>query len=697
MPDLLLELGCEELPATFVQRAMNELQTGIEDRLRAANLKFERVHEPIGTPRRLIVHLAAVDERQEDQTKEQRGPALKAAYDSEGNPTPALLGFCRSQGVDPADLRKEGDYVWITKTIPGKPTAELLTEILPHAIKGLTFDKAMRWGTSRIRFARPIRWILASFGGNAVEFQIESVTSALKSRGHRFNFPEEFEARTREELLEGLRQRDVEPDQAVRRERIVDGAKKVAGGEPELKPDLIEENIFLTEWPHALEGQFKPEYLDLPEPVLVTAMAKHERFFPVRGSDGRLTNRFVSIRNGGVEEVVREGNEWVLNARFNDAKFFFDEDRKLTLIDFWTKTQGIIFQERLGTVNDRAERLAKLAFEVARHTGASHEEAEFAANAGLYSKADLSTGLVSELPALQGLIGEEYARRDGLPEPVARAIGAHYDLQIHRGGEGVDATALRLHVADQLDKLAGYLGIGLVPSGSSDPYGLRRSVSQLINATQAEGARIRSYLPLFRHSMSLYESSGMDLDTAGATSALVEIFISRYEALIAARHDILEAALLPENLTEVLDPRGVRMRIAALNLLAEDRAFVHTATRPLNIVSGADKKGLGFSKSDPLTTLDLAALDSAEGEALAAVMREHEQTLFEARLREDAEAVAEHLKRLAEPINAFFDSTMVMVDDERARHARLTLLNAACEQLRVAGDFTKIVIEDRPQ
>jgi len=692
MQELLFELGCEEFPASFVRRAFEQLEQEIVSRLDSAGV----THGPsrsMGTPRRFIVQVLGVSDNQPDQVKEQRGPGLKAAYDNEGKPTKALEGFCRSQGIEPRDLRTEGDYVWVTKTTPGRSTAELLAEILPESVKALTFDKSMRWGSARMRFARPIRWMLASFGGKCVPFEIESVASGLNSRGHRFNFPTPFEATTFDQLVGELRKKDVEPDPAEREKLIRNGAAKVCTGNPILTDELVDENVFLTEWPVALEGEFPPAYLDLPEPVLITAMAKHERFFPVRSADGKLLNKFVSIRNAGVDSDVRGGNQWVLNARFNDAKFFFDEDAKSNLADFLTKTERMSFQEKLGTVRARAQRLAALAKTVAEHTGADTIDTQLAFDAGLYAKADLSTGLVSELPSLQGMVGGEYARREGFHAAVCYAVSTHYDLSKNPAPSNqFERTAVRVTIADQLDKLAGYLGLGLAPSGSKDPFGLRRAASVLIEAAWSWPTPIGGYEPLLVAASAEYATQGVVLNADDAVKSARDIFASRYGAMMPdARYDLLDAALLPGE--ELLNPRGVRLRLAALTMASSDVEFVQTATRPLNIVSAADKKGIAFSRNDALTALDRAALDSAEGNALVLALEASLPALSKALDSEDVSGMLAALKTLEAPINAFFDTTMVMAEDEKVRAARLTLLQAACDQLLCAGDFSKIVVE----
>jgi glycyl-tRNA synthetase beta chain len=690
MPELLLEVGVEELPAAFVRKAYTDLAENLRRALGEAGLLPETATiTSMGTPRRLIVGVSEIRHRQPDETKEQRGPGVKAAYDADGKPTQALLGFCRAQGADPNNLRNDGQYVWITKHIEGRPANEILAELLPKAIRALTFDKTMRWGAARMRFARPIRWILASLGGQVVPFDIEGVQSGLQSRGHRFYAPDTFEATSLAQLVTDLRSRKVEPDPEVRRERIVEQTKQVAGGTPYMTDALIDENVFLTEWPTAIVGAYKEEFAELPEPVLITAMAKHEKMFPVRDAGGRLTTAFVFIRNSGEDETVRKGAAWVLNARFNDAKFFFDEDKKHSLQEFLDKTSGILFQEKLGSVRQRAERLAALAVQIAERTGADQQDQEAARLAGLYAKADLSTGLVSELASLQGIIGGEYARREGLPIEVCQAIAAQYDhAKITEANTPSGRTAIRLIMADQLDKLAGYLGQGLTPSGSSDPYGLRRAATILIEVAWLWHTPLPGYDELLRLALANY--TDVELDEAKALSAFADLMATRYEAMLPeARYDLLDAALRARTPQDVGSPRQVKFRLRALERVADDIPFIQTATRPLNIVSAAAKKNIPFGDSHA----EAQNVQSQDGEALLSAREHQESPVLHAVANEDDELLVRSLLTLAEPINRFFDSTMVMAEDEQVRFSRLTLLNLVSQQLIQAGDWSKIVIE----
>lgn len=695
MPELLLELGCEEFPASFVRKALADLAANIDQALTEAEVPFTRTDEPIGTPRRLIVRYTEVAPRQPDRTKDMRGPGVKAAFDADGKPTKALEGFCRGQGVDVASVRTEGEYVWVTKTIEGRDTCDLLAEILPKSIISLNFDKSMRWGDSRLRFTRPIRWMLAIYDGKTVPFSIETAHSGNHSRGHRFNHPAPFEVTGYEDLLAKLRARQVEPDPAIREQIIRESAQKVCSGTPVLTDELVDENVYLTEWPSALEGEFDEAFLVLPDPVLITAMAKHERFFPVRNDQGKLTNKFISIRNAGEDDTVRKGNAWVLNARFNDALFFFEEDKKYHFDAFLDKTDGILFQEKLGSVRKRADRLAALAAYIAQETGADEAEMQYARIGGRFCKADLSTGLVSELPSLQGIIGGEYAEREGLPHAVCCAIAKHYDLNKIpiKDCEG-SRTARRLLAADQLDKLAGYLGIGMAPTGSSDPYGLRRAATMLIEVAWSWTGRFPSYEELLRVAEKGYREQGVELDGVSMLEAAAALFASRYPTMMPdVRYDILEAAIIPDQPWRALDPNGVKFRASCMAETSDDTAFIQTATRPINIVNAARKKNIDFPAIKCVTDIHTDDLRTEEGLLLVSVVSDLESEIEAANEEGSAGRLIDTLRRLNDPINQFFDSTMVMVDDEATRDARLALLSLICDRLYLAGDFTKIVIE----
>jgi glycyl-tRNA synthetase beta chain len=682
MPSILVELGCEELPAVSVEQATISFLDLVKKGLEKAGLSMgEGVW--FATPRRMILAIDDVPEVQPDMEKSSRGPGVKAAFDASGNPTPALLGFCRGQSIDPSSVVTDGDYVWAKTVLKGRPTSDVLAEVIPEAIRSLQFPKSMRWGSGRMRFARPIRWILATYGGSVVPFELENIASGSQSCGHRFLNPELFTATSLQDLLSGLRQRSVEPDPNARETRIREGLAALAGtGQAVASDELIRENVYLTEWPMPTKGSFRDEFLGLPEPVLITAMAKHEKSFPIRDAMGSITNEFICIRNSGDETTVSEGFAWVLNARFGDAKFFYESDEDKSLGDFLELTSRMTFQEVLGTVRQRADRLAELTRALATELDPTLEADAF--QAGLFAKADLSTGLVSELASLQGIVGAEYGRRSGLADDVCYAIETHYTYEVNCPAETRrEMLGMCLSMADQLDKLAGYLGIDLAPSGSSDPYAQRRAVTILI-----ESGYPGSLLKFFELAGQGIRMQGLPHDDEKARQHLESVLFGRYQvAFEEIRHDIVEAAM-PSSLSALFDSSYVAARVEALSMVADDVAFVQSATRPINIVSSALSKGetIEFSGWDSISP---AALNSSEATALLDAAR-RVPTLDTC---EDVVEAVEALLGLKGVIDAFFDSTMVMDPDPTTRGARLGLVMGLRNLLLTYGNFSTLVIE----
>jgi len=702
MPELLLELGCEELPASFVEKAFNQLRDEIVSRLDASLLTHGEALA-YGTPRRLIAVVRDVSERQPDTTKEQRGPSLAAAYDADGNPTKALEGFCRSQSVEPSQLRKDEEYVWVTKHLPGRPAAEVLADILPESIKALSFEKSMRWGAGGMRFARPIRWIVALLGGVLVLFDIEGVSSGSLTRGHRFLAPDDVQVRDFETLCTALRAGHVEFDPVRRRQMIVDGANALVSGGDVVDADeaILDENVYLTEWPMPSLGKFDEQYLSLPTDVLTVAMKKHEKFLPIRDVDGKLTNRFISVRNGGDEVTVTWGNEWVLGARFNDAKFFFDEDSKHPLTYFAEKLDRIVFQEKLGTVAQKAERLSRVASDTAALIDPNPEWTDLARRAAVLCKADLACGLVSELPSLQGIIGGEYARRDGEHDSICWAVRTHYNPTEPPDCEG-SKLARVLMAADRIDTLVGYLGLGLIPSGSSDPFGLRRAMHMLLLNDQAGwDEKFPPFDLLTSWSLRSYAEQGHVFEESDVRASVRQLAVSRYEVIHAdVRHDILDAVLGSHYLQS---PSRVASRVRFLQDRSLKSSFtneVRTATRAGNIVNAAEKKGItpwlipGDAPVRGIYSVDLSLFETDEERHLyeIAVEMEGDEHYFDA---EDEVGRLYTLlnERLSQPVNSFFDTVMVMVEETAVRDNRLKLLAAVAHKYLRIADFSKIVIE----
>lgn len=687
MPELLLELGCEELPAWAVGPSAASLAQALKAALEEARLSpGEPCH--LSTPRRMIVRLDVAD-RQSDSESRLRGPGIAAAYGPDGAPTKALEGFCRSKGIEPDQLEREGEYVWATVHEKGRSAAEVAGTAIPGVLGSLTFNKTMRWGSGKTRFARPVRWIVSNLDGKPFETEFAGVRSGKHSRGHRFLAPEEFEAGTFDHLVEELRKRKVEPDRAARAAAIREQAVAVSSGRVELDEHLVEENADLTEWPVCHLGEVRSEYLGLPPVVTATLLAKHLRFLVLHPDGGRPSGQFVAVRNGGEESAVRRGNEWVANARLDDAQFFWNEDAKRTMDEFLEATAGITFQAKLGTVRQRADRLASLAQTIALETGADESEAGLARLAGLYAKADLSTGLVGELDELQGHVGGMYLRREGQPDTVCHAVSTHYDAGLNPLVDSeATRTAVRLLMADNLDKLAGYLGIGLEPSGSSDPYGLRRSANLLVETAWGWPHEFHGYATAFSAAARLYQEQGIECDAEGAETRFYALMRTRCTSLLDGFRRDIAAAAAPEGAGSA-DPRRVRVRARVLESLVAQPALVQAGLRPVNIVAAARKKSVEIG----VGPLDPTKLASAEGEALWAECDRQGPLLSQAFQAEEDALAVRSLQALAAPIDRYFEETMVMDEDPSRRSERLKVAQRAADLWLMAGDLRALAGE----
>jgi len=548
VPSVLLEVGTEELPARFVEPARQQLEAVLRAELEREQLAA-RLVRTWATPRRLAALALDVPERQPDAEREVRGPAVHAAYDPDGRPTAAAIRFARSQQVPVECLQRRntpaGEYVFARRVVPGRPTAEVLRELLARVVTSLSFPKTMRWGEHELRFGRPIRWIVALLDGQVIPFQLAGVRSGRCTYGHRQLNPGPQEVPHAEAYEEIARRAYVLADRRRRREEVirqVQACAREAGGEAELVDQLVDEVTDLVEWPTAFLGRFDPGFLELPEPVLVTVMRHHQRYFPVRDRRGHLLNAFVGVRNGDAEglQVVREGNEWVLRARLVDARFFYREDRKRPLAE-WAKHLGsVTFHEKLGSLQEKVARLERLCGWLAGHV----PDAEMLVRAAQLCKADLATHLVGEFPELQGVVGAIYARLDGEPEEVCRAIEEHY--RPRTSGDRMPETDLGalLSVVDRADTLAGFVGLGILPTGSADPYGLRRAASALLDVLYDRRKRVSVHLPsLLRAAVEGYLPR---LDFSQAVHHLGEFFTDRVRAWLVERgfpHDVVEAVL----------------------------------------------------------------------------------------------------------------------------------------------------------
>lgn len=673
----------------MVERAALQLLENVHSELLKSGLSGQNTGKWYATPRRLIVSFSNLAAKQEDRQVERRGPSAKAAFDENNVPTKALEGFCKSLGVAVNEIFIRDDYVWSCVTEKGKSLAEVLSECLPVAIRNISFDKTMRWGDGKTRFSRPIRWILAVANGEVVPFSIENVKSSNQSWGHRFLANQSFEANSLEELLYHLKEHFVEADPKKRSEAIRTEALKVSDGGAELTEELVEENTYLTEWPSAIRGEFREDFLGLPRCVLVTAMAKHERFFPIADHKGCLTNQFVSIINGGDPATVQAGNEWVLNARFNDAKFFFDEDSRHSLEDFLLKTERIVFQIKLGSIRMRSDRIARLAKQFSIEVGFSEEEQQTCEIAARLCKADLSCGLVSELPSLQGLIGAEYASRDGYSDAICEGIRSHYTPLLPPNSFGEKIAAI-LMCADQVDRLSGYLGIGEVPSGSSDPYALRKATTMLVEAQLSWPVFVNGIASWIQQGVLGYRDQSIELENETQIKKdFMEILRGRYGVLFGdIRHDIIDAVFAVH---AHAPSSSFHAKLKMLEKLSDDVSFIRTGKRPANILNAAKKKGIALSNDSRTTQVSTDLFEhESENNLLSSVIAAQKAIDQEP---ENLQLLAEQLYSLKNPIDAFFDHVMVMTEVQNVRDNRLSLLACADHLFRRLGDFSVIVIE----
>lgn len=679
--DLLLEIGTEEVPAHVMPHLLADLKRLAGDLLAEHRLGYEGLRT-IGTPRRSALLVTGLAERQEDVSTETRGPSVDIAFDAEGNPTKAGAGFARGQGIDPAELIQRDGYVYASVHEKGAETATLLAELLPELIRAIPLPNSMRWGDLDFRFIRPIRWIVALYGNEVVPFTLANVASGNASRGHRTLAPEEFIIASPADYEAACEKAYIIVDPERRRamicEQIAETAK-ACGGTAEITPDLLEEVLYLVEYPTALSGAFEEKYLALPAETVITPMRDHQRYFPVKAADGSLLPVFITVRNGGREhlDVVAHGNERVLRARLADAQFFFDEDRKKSLTGHREKLKTVVFQQGLGSMYEKTERLMGLVTAIVEDIvpdEASYETmAADARRAAELSKADLVTGMVTEFTELQGIMGREYALLDGEKPEVARAIDEQYMPRF--AGDALPKTDLgfALSVADKIDNIVGTFSRGKIPTGSQDPFALRRQALGLVL-------------------MLIEQESGLLL------SDLVDEACDLYDLDDAARDKMQSdvADFIRLRLKNVLTERGVRYDVqeavlADVDFVADVPVRAAYVERLL-ASGGADALVQSFVRVGNIArTAEAGVVDAAlfAADEEGALLSAYENA---AATRDDGADPMAAEQMLAKAIDAFFDEVMVMDKDECIKANRLSLLKAIDNYLLETADYSKIVL-----
>lgn len=683
--DLLLEIGTEEIPAKFMPGALAQLASTTKAKLAELRINCGDIRT-VGTPRRLTVMVTAVAPTQADKHSENKGPSVKIAFGADGAPTKAALGFARGQGIDPASLVVKGDYVYAIVQEQGHPVDELLPELLADIINSLSFPKNMRWGNLDMRFVRPIRWLTALFGSEVVPFTLAGVASGRITRGHRFLGQAEISLPSVTDYLPALQENFVMVDQDVRRQVIKEQIEALAvsrGGTATIDQELLEEVVYLVEYPTALCGEFEANYLALPPEAIITPMREHQRYFPVTAKDGKLLPLFITVRNGGADhiEIVRHGNERVLKARLADAQFFFEEDRKQPLAGRVEKLKTIVFQEGLGTMYDKVLRVERLAVGLGQSLGISQEELTVAARGAQLAKADLVTGMVCEFTELQGIMGREYAKLSGEPAAVAEAIFEHY-LPRFAGDILPQTTAGRLiSLADKMDNIVATFSRGMIPTGSQDPYALRRQALGMVNIL------IDAKYPI---ALSAIASQSMNLlgitdseQRAKLTTDIQEFFRLRIKNILTEenlRYDMIDAVLAAGS--DDMYDTWLRAKAMAVegNTVAMQKA-VQALVRIGNLAKHAVDD-----------TIDAKLFATEAEQNLYKAYLEAQSAIASYQTAKNYQGILAVLAGMAAPIDAFFGAVMVMVEDVHIKNNRLALLKSIALLAAQTADLTKIVV-----
>ncbi|MCB2226470.1 MAG: glycine--tRNA ligase subunit beta [Desulfarculaceae bacterium] len=677
MAELIFEIGCEEMPARFVAPAMADIK-----KLAAAKLGQARLLEigeinSYGTPRRLAIAVKGLKERQEDQEETALGPPVKAAYDADGNPTKAALGFAKSQGVEVEALSKvdtdKGERLAAVKNVPGRPAQEVLSGLLPELVAALSFPKTMRWGDESFRFARPIHWFLALLDGAVVPFTLAGISSGNLTRGHRFLAPAEFEVSGAADYLAKLEAAYVLADRPARAAKVraeVEAAAQSAGGR--LVPDepLMAENTDLVEWAAACCGSFDREFLEVPRPVIISAMREHQRYFALEDASGNLMPNFIAVNNTVPKDmaVVTAGHQKVLRARLADARFFLGEDRKKALIDYLEDLKDVTYHAKLGTSYEKVERFAALAGYLAQTLGLTEGEAEQVVRAARLAKCDLVTEMVGEFPSLQGVVGAEYALRDNEPPAVARAIAEHY---LPSGADSeLPATTpgTLVGIADRLDSICGLFGIGQVPTGAADPFALRRAAIAIIRVVTEKklSLSLEAMLAQALEGLAAWVERPADEVSAEVTA----FFAARFTGILAEQGvptDVAQAVLA----AGLDDLTATAARAKALAEVKDSPEFASLAAGLKRVMNILKKEAAQVTEAAP----DEAIMVEDAEKALYRAFGELEAEAGELFAAGDYAGFLARVSDLKDPIDSFFDKVMVMDKDEAVRQNRLALLN----------------------
>jgi len=681
--DLLLEIGTEEIPARFMAGALEQLGKIANKKMAELRIGHGEI-QVVGTPRRLVLVVREVAQVQTDINSENKGPSVKIAFDALGSPTKAAQGFARGQGVAATELVVKDGYVYAMVHEVGKPVTELLSDMLTNIIDSLNFPKNMRWANLERKFVRPIRWMLALFGNEVVPFTVAEVSTGNLTRGHRFLSTGEFVISSVEDYFSTLADNYVMVDQEVRRRVIREQVEKIAisqGGTATIDEDLLEEVVYLVEYPTALCGKFDPKYLSLPPEAIITPMREHQRYFPVFSKEGKLLPVFITVRNGNADhiDIVRHGNERVLKARLADAQFFYEEDKKIKLIDRLDKLKTIVFQEGLGTLHDKTNRIKALAVYIAEITGISDDIRPVIERSATLAKTDLVTGMVCEFTELQGTMGREYALLDGENPEVAQAIFEHYLPRFAGDILPTSSVGRVISIADKLDNIVATFSRGLVPTGSQDPYALRRQALGIVNIV-IDGKCHVSLETMLAKTMDLL---GIDALVQGKLQASIqEFFRLRIKNVLAdekIRYDLIDA-VMAVGIDDIYD---TWLRAKALEIEGTGAAMQKTVQAFIRISN--------LIKHATTEVIDEKLFTTPAEHSLYQEYTIARQSIDGMLIVKDYPGILGVMIHMTQPIELFFGEVMVMAEDIGIRNNRLALLQAITNLTTSIADLSKII------
>lgn len=688
MPELFIEIGTEEIPASYVPPAFQYLERELtsffeKNRVQAGTPRA------MGSPRRLVVSFPRVAERQKDVVETHHGPNVKVAFDAQGRPTKAAIGFARGRGIDVSALERaqtpKGEVVCARVEQIGQPTGTLLSAYLPQLFRDIPFPKKMRWGSHSLAFARPVQWIAALFGGKVLEITFDTLKSGDVSWGHRFLKPKSFKVRGLTTYLRQCEKHFLVVDPEERKRFIQEQVRMLADqvcGVVEDDPDLLDQVNYLVEYPVAIRGDFESRFLELPKELLTITMKHHQRYFPVSGKDGKLLPHFITISNmpGDDGDEIKRGNERVLRARLEDARFFFDEDRKKSLDDWVEQLKGVVFQKNLGTSYEKMERFSALAEELAKEV--CPQCLSQVKRAARICKADLVSQMVYEFPELQGIMGNYYAAHAGEDKEVARAIEEHYWPAFAGDRLPSSPVGAVVAVADKLDTILGCISVGLIPSGSEDPYGLRRGALGIIQIFLDRGWQVSLNRLIDKGIQALAGKAKLSPDEV--RSHTQDLFVQRYKSLLSNDEFPYDAidSVLSTGIDSLVD---VKQKVIALSELKKQPHF-----EPLAIV---------FRRVVSILT------DEAQGDLDSSLLKEPQEKKLCEEFQRVREPVQTHVQNKEFPqalekiveikpaVDEFFDHVMVMVKDDILRKNRMRLLYNVSTLFSQLADFSKIVLK----